>query len=217
MLLPILFFRGIGYNKRKLLREFVPARSRFFRCIHTQRSAGGAELRLAPDFHLLSREDFPMVWNADSGRILTTFFLSMVPVVELRGAIPIAVAGGIPLPAAILISVLGNLLPVPFIILFIRKILAWLRKRGGRAGDFAVRLEARAERKADIVRRYAFWGLALFVAVPLPGTGAWTGALIAAMLQMRLKQAFPSIALGVTAAGLLVASVTYGAEMLVFA
>lgn len=155
-----------------------------------------------------------MFWNSVLGKILATMLISMVPVIELRGAIPIATAGGLSLSAAIPAAMIGNLIPVPFLILFLRRILAWLRGRSAGWNRFVSRLEARADRKADLVRRYAFWGLALFVAVPLPGTGAWTGALIAAMMQMRLKEAFPAIALGVAAAGLIVASVTYGAGTL---
>lgn len=157
-----------------------------------------------------------MFWNYYPGKLLMTLLISMVPVIELRGAIPIATANGLDPQAAILTSIVGNLIPVPFIILFIRRFLLWLRQKGGRWGRLAERLETRAAEKSDVVQRYAFWGLALFVAIPLPGTGAWTGALIAAMLQMRMKQALPSIALGVAAAGLIVAFVTYGVGALIF-
>lgn len=78
-------------------------------------------------------------------------------------------------------------------------------------------MEIRAEKKSDVVQKYAFWGLFVLVAIPLPGTGAWTGALVAAMLDMRLKRAFPAIALGVIAAGVIVAFVTYGAGAIFFA
>ena len=78
------------------------------------------------------------------------------------------------------------------------------------------RLENRAAKKSDVVQRYAFWGLFVLVAIPLPGTGAWTGSLVAAMLDMRLKRAFPAIALGVVTAGAIVAFVTYGAGALIF-
>ena len=114
--------------------------------------------------------------------ILLTFLVAMVPVVELRGAIPFGVVRGLNLWTAIIASVLGNLVPVPFIILFIRRIFAWMR------------------------------GLWLFVAIPLPGTGAWTGALVAAMMEMRLKRAFPAIVIGVVIAGVIVSVVTYGAQ-----
>ena len=145
-----------------------------------------------------------------------TMLLSMVPVLELRGAIPIGVANGLNIWVAIGVSIIGNLLPVPFIILFIRKIFSWLRKLSKRLDGLVTRLEQRAAKKSDVVLRYAFWGLVVLVAIPLPGTGAWTGALVAAMLDMRLKRAFPAIVLGVLIAGAIVAFVTYGAGALFF-
>lgn len=157
------------------------------------------------------------LWNTLFGKALMTFFISMVPVLELRGAIPIGTANGLPLWAAILISIVGNLVPVPFIIVFIRKIFAWLRRKNQKLDHLVTRLEIRAEKKSDVVQKYAFWGLFVLVAIPLPGTGAWTGALVAAMLDMRLKRAFPAIALGVIAAGVIVAFVTYGAGAIFFA
>ena len=137
----------------------------------------------------------------------------MVPVIELRGAIPFGVARDLNLWAAIAAAVAGNLLPVPFIILFIRNVFAWLRKRHQRLNDLVNRLEARAEGKKETVRRYAFWGLVILVAIPLPGTGAWTGALVAAMMDMRVKKAFPAIALGVVIAAVIVSVITYGATV----
>ena len=145
-----------------------------------------------------------------------TMLLSMVPVLELRGAIPIGVANGLNIWVAIGVSIIGNLLPVPFIILFIRKIFSWLRKLSKRLDGLVTKLEQRAAKKSDVVLRYAFWGLVILVAIPLPGTGAWTGALVAAMLDMRLKRAFPAIVLGVVIAGVIVAFVTYGAGALFF-
>ena len=135
---------------------------------------------------------------------------------ELRGAIPIGVAHGLDYRIAIAVSILGNLVPVPFIVLFIRKIFAWLRTKSERLNGFVTRMEQRALKKSDTVRRARFWGLFIFVAIPLPGTGAWTGSLIAAMLEMRVKEAFPPIALGVVTAGIIVAVVTYGAASLLF-
>ena len=149
--------------------------------------------------------------ETEIGRILATVLIAMVPVVELRGAIPIGVFtfGLHPLSAAMLAAV-GNMLPVPFIILFIRRILAWMKKIGGFLGKIAVWLEKRAENKSSALQKGEFWGLMIFVAIPLPGTGAWTGALIAAMLKMRLKTAVPSILLGVLVAGILVTGITVG-------
>lgn len=150
------------------------------------------------------------------GKLIVAFLISMIPVVELRGAVPVAYSEGINIWAAVAVSIVGNLLPVPFIIIFIRKVFAFLRKRLPRLDGLISRLEARAEKKSETVQRYAFWGLFLLVAIPLPGTGAWTGALVAAMLEMRLKRAFPAIALGVVTAGIIVAFITCGADALFF-
>lgn len=150
------------------------------------------------------------------GKIIITFLWSMVPVIELRGAIPIGVGQGLPYWLAVTVSVLGNLVPVPFIILFIRKIFELMRKWLPKLDGLVSKLEKRAEEKSDVVQKYAFWGLFILVAIPLPGTGAWTGALVAAMLDMRMKRAFPAIALGVVGAAVIVTFVTYGADRLFF-
>ncbi len=152
-------------------------------------------------------------WDTPTGNYLLTFLVAMVPVLELRGAIPFGVARGLGIWQAIGISVAGNLLPVPFIILFIRQVFAWLRRRSARLDALVNQLEKRAESKRATVERYAFWGLVILVAVPLPGTGAWTGALVAAMMDMRLKRAFPAIALGVAIAAVIVSVITYGASI----
>ena len=144
-------------------------------------------------------------------KILTTFAMSMVPVVELRGGIPYGLSQGLEWPLVYLIAVVGNLLPIPFILLFVRRILQWM-KRYERLGRIAGRLEARAAKRSDRVRRSEIVGLCMFVAIPLPGTGAWTGALVAAMMEMRLKRAFPAIAIGVAIAGVIVSVITYGAQ-----
>ncbi|MBQ9354946.1 MAG: small multi-drug export protein [Clostridia bacterium] len=133
----------------------------------------------------------------------------MVPVVELRGAVPIAVHDGLNIWLALGVSIVGNLVPVPFIILFARNLFDFLRKHFSKLDGIITRIEKRAEKKSKTVLKYAFWGLFVLVAIPLPGTGAWTGALVAAMLDMRLKRAFPSIALGVIAAGIIMAIVSY--------
>lgn len=144
--------------------------------------------------------------------ILLTFLVAMVPVVELRGAIPFGVVRGLNLWTAIIASMLGNLVPVPFIILFIRKIFAWMRAHMPKLDGLVLRMEKKAEKNRAAVEKYAFWGLVILVAIPLPGTGAWTGALVAAMMEMRLKRAFPAIAIGVAIAGVIVSVITYGAQ-----
>ena len=144
--------------------------------------------------------------------ILLTFLVAMVPVVELRGAIPFGVVRGLNIWTAIIASVLGNLVPVPFIILFIRRIFAWMRAHMPKLDGLVTRMEKKAEKNRAAVEKYAFWGLAILVAIPLPGTGAWPGALVAAMMEMRLKRAFPAIVIGVVIAGVIVSVVTYGAQ-----
>ena len=153
--------------------------------------------------------------NTFFGKILTTFLVSMVPVIELRGAIPIGVARGLPFWAAVLVSIIGNLVPVPFIIIFIKKIFAFMREKMPKLNGLVTRLENKANSKSETVQKYAFWGLFIFVAIPLPGTGAWTGALIAAMLEMPFKKAFPSIMLGVLSAGAIVTFITYIVPLIV--
>jgi len=150
------------------------------------------------------------MWNTLPGKIIMTFLISMIPVLELRGALPIAQAHGLSQAIAIPVAVVGNLLPVPFIIVFIRKIFAWIRSKLPKLDGFVTRLEDRALKKSDKVQKSLFWGLFLFVAIPLPGTGAWTGALIAAMLDIRLKRAFPAIAIGVITAGIVVGLASHG-------
>ena len=151
------------------------------------------------------------LWNSFFGKLVMTFLISMVPVVELRGAIPIAVAHGLPFWWAIPVAIVGNLVPVPFIIVFIKKIFAWLRTKSRWLENLVTRLENRAIGKIDTVKKYAFWGLFLFVAIPLPGTGAWTGSLFAALLDIDFKKALPIVALGVLIADLIMSVLTYGA------
>lgn len=153
--------------------------------------------------------------NLGLGPELVTFIVSLLPVVELRGAIPVGVMFGLPVWESALISIIGNLVPSPFIILFIRLIFDWLRKHVKFMKPAVEKLEARAAGKSLAVERGEFWGLMLFVAVPLPGTGAWTGSLIAAMLNMRLKKALPPIALGVVIAGVIISLATAGIVHLV--
>ena len=138
-----------------------------------------------------------------------TLLMATVPVIELRGALPFGMALGLPVWAAYLAAVLGNLFPVPFILLLLRRAFAWLR-RFPRLGKWVAALERRAHLKGRTVRKYRLAGLVLLVAVPLPGTGAWTGALVADVLDIRMRTALPAIALGVLIAGAAVAAVSCG-------
>ena len=160
------------------------------------------------------RMTLSFLWNSLPGKILMTMIVAMTPVLELRGAIPIATANGLNLWVAIGISIIGNMIPVPFIIIFIRKIFEWMRKKSDGLNRLVTRFEQKAEKHKKTVLKYEFWGLFILVAIPLPGTGAWTGALVAAMMDMRLKSALPAIFLGVTAAGAIIAFLTYGVTVM---
>ena len=143
------------------------------------------------------------------GKILCTFFIAMVPVIELRGALPIGVGMGLSPEVALIVSLIGNMVPVPFVLLLIRKILQWMH-RFKTFDRFANFLEAKAEKAGDKLVKYEMFGLFLLVAVPLPGTGAYTGSLVAALFDLRFKNAIPVIYAGVLVAGIVVFLITYG-------
>ena len=144
------------------------------------------------------------------GKLLTTFFISMLPVVELRLGLPYGIALGLDYPLALAAALLGNMLPVPFIIIYIHRVFIWLRKHYAKMDSFITKLENKANLKGETVQKYGPLGLLIFVAIPLPGTGAWTGALIAALLNMRLKSAVPCIFLGVCIAAAIMTGITFG-------
>lgn len=140
---------------------------------------------------------------------LIPFLVSLFPVLEIRGGMIAARALEIDFIQAFLVCYLGNMIPIPFILLFIRKIFALMRKVKF-FGKIVDKLEARADKKKDTIVKYQEWGLLLFVAIPLPGTGGWTGALIAALMDLRLKKCLPIIGFGVFVAGLIMSLITYG-------
>ncbi|MEG1108147.1 MAG: small multi-drug export protein [Oscillospiraceae bacterium] len=148
--------------------------------------------------------------QTELGKVIATFFISMMPILELRGAIPMGVTMGLGHWQSMVISVVGNMVPVPFIIIFIRKIFTWLQSKSPKLEHMVTSLEAKAEGKWDKVRKYELLGLTILVAIPLPGTGAWTGALIAALMDIRMKSAIPCIFLGVVIAGFLITGLTFG-------
>ncbi|MBE6786853.1 MAG: small multidrug export protein [Ruminococcaceae bacterium] len=156
------------------------------------------------------------LWNTFIGKIILTVLVSMVPIIELRGALPIATGAGLEWYIALPVALIGNIIPVPFIIIFIKKIFAWMSKQKGFLAKIVIKMEEKAFSKKDTIEKYGPWGLWIFVAIPLPGTGAWTGALIAAMMGISLKKSFPAIATGVLTAGIIVAFVSYGAAALLF-
>ena len=150
--------------------------------------------------------------NSFSGALpkeLIIFLVSLLPVLELRGGMIAAKLLDVPLLKAFIICYLGNITPIPFILLFIRKIFDFLRKfeKTGKIVDKIVR---HSMKKSDKVLKYSEWGLLTFVAIPLPGTGGWTGALIASLLDIRMRKALPIIALGVLIADLIMAVISYG-------
>lgn len=134
---------------------------------------------------------------------LAVFFIAMIPLIECRGAIPFGMLVlNMPLWEVLPIAIAGNILPVPFILLLIRPVINWLKKTRF-LHPIAHWIEAKAEKKKDKVLKYSKWGLFIFVAIPIPGTGAWTGSLVAALLDMRVKSAFFTILFGMITAGLI--------------
>ncbi len=151
-------------------------------------------------------------WLQDTswGEFVFTMLVSMIPIIELRGGLPFGVALGLHPAAALLASIIGNLLPLPFIVVYIRRIFQWLRRRLPRLDGMVDALERKAHLKGRKVNRYKYLGLMIFVAIPLPGTGGWTGALVAAFLNMPLRKVMPSLLAGVCIAGVIVSCITYG-------
>lgn len=145
-------------------------------------------------------------------QLLFLFFLSMVPIIELRGAIPIGIGWGYPFWLVYALCVIGNLLPVPFLIPFAGRVLRWgatLPKIGGLFRKI-LDIGNKKVQKTQNANRALLFALFLFVAIPAPGTGAWTGCLIATLLQMRMRRAFWPIAAGVATAGLIMGVTSYG-------
>lgn len=140
---------------------------------------------------------------------LIVFFVSMLPIVELRGGLILAPIFGMDIVKAVLICLAGNIVPIPIILLFVTKIFAWLKTTKLLKG-ITEKLEKKAMGKSEKIQKYEFWGLVLFVGIPLPGTGAWTGSLIAAILGIKFKKAFPAILLGLLLATVIMCLLTYG-------
>lgn len=140
---------------------------------------------------------------------IIVFVISMVPILELRGGLLAASLLGIDMWQAILLCVIGNIIPVPFILWFITPIFNWM-KTLKIFRPMVEKLESKAMGKSDQIEKYEFWGLVLFVGIPLPGTGAWTGALIASLLGIKFKKAFPAILIGIAVACVIMSFVSYG-------
>lgn len=137
------------------------------------------------------------------------FIISMIPILELRGGLIAASILEIPIVKAIPFCVVGNIIPIPFILLFIKRILKWMKNIKG-LRVIANWLEKKAEKKSDALKKGEFWGLALFVGIPLPGTGAWTGSLIAALMDVKLSKAVGAILLGIVMATIIMSILSYG-------
>ena len=157
---------------------------------------------------------FIELFSGSMAKEIVVFVISMMPILELRGGILAGYALGMNLLPSFIISFIGNMLPIPFILAAIKAVFSFMKKTP--LGFIAEFFERKALSKSEQVQRLGYLGLFLFVAIPLPGTGAWTGALVAAMLNMRLKKAFPAIVLGVVGAAAIVTFVTYGADLLFF-
>lgn len=140
---------------------------------------------------------------------MTVFVISLFPILELRGGILAGYFLGLPIWTTTILAVVGNLLPIPFLLMFIEAIFNWCLKHNLLV-KFIGALRRRAQSKSESVKKYEFWGLCIFVAIPLPGTGAWTGVLIAEALGMDRKRAMLSITLGVLIAGVVMLMVSYG-------
>ena len=144
------------------------------------------------------------------GKEVILFIISMVPILELRGGL---LAAGpavldVPMWEAIPICIVGNLIPIPFILLLITRIFNWM-KGTKRLKPLVEKLEKKAMSKSANIEKYEFWGLVAFVGIPLPGTGAWTGSLIAALLGIKFKKAFPAVILGILMATVIMCFISY--------
>lgn len=147
-------------------------------------------------------------WGGKVSKEIIVFIVSMIPVLELRGSLLAAGFLKMSFAKTYVIAVLGNMLPIPFILVFIDKIFAWLKKT--RFSAMVEKMENKALSKSDQIRKYGRFGLFLFVAIPLPGTGAWTGALAASLLRMKPRDAILPILFGVMGAGLIMSLISFG-------
>ena len=141
------------------------------------------------------------------------FIISMIPVIELRGAIPVGIGMGLPLFPTYIVCIIGNMLPVPIIYLFARKVLLWGKDKK-LTGRFFTWILGKGEKAGEKIQNTAgvgaFIGLMIFVAIPLPGTGAWTGTLAASILNMKFKSSIIAVMLGVLIAGIIMLLVSVG-------
>ena len=143
------------------------------------------------------------------GKELIVFIISLMPILELRGGLIAAALLGLDIVPSLIICLIGNLLPLPFILWFITPIFNWLKKTKHLKG-FVEKMETRALKKKEKIERFEFWGLMMFVGIPLPGTGGWTGCLIASLINMDKKKAMIAATCGVLLAGLIMGIFSFG-------
>lgn len=141
-------------------------------------------------------------------REAVVFVISMVPILELRGGLVAAALLGIDYIKAVVICIIGNIIPIPFILLLINKIFDFMKKHNI-CKNLVLKLEEKAMGKSDKIQKYEFLGLLLFVGIPLPGTGAWTGSLIAALMGIKMKKSVPAIFSGLILATIIMSVITY--------
>ena len=145
------------------------------------------------------------------GKEILIFIISLMPILELRGGLLAATLLNVNPVSAYIISIIGNVLPVPFILLFIKKILTWMGKSKVKMLKKIVKkLENKVEKNKHKIEKYGYLGLVLFVGIPLPGTGAWTGCLLAALLDMNRKKSFLCILTGIIMASIIMMILSYG-------
>lgn len=158
------------------------------------------------------KETIMLFFEEAVGQELAVILCSMLPVIELRGAIPVGwFTFHMPWWQSFLFAVIGNMIPVPFILLFIRKILEWMEgSRVGFLNKIGGWIRRKADKNTDKIQKYGFWGVCFFVAIPLPMTGAWTGSLVAATIHMNFWKALLSALIGVLIAGTVVSLICFG-------
>lgn len=149
-------------------------------------------------------------WNHE----LVIFIISLLPILELRGGMIAAALLQVPYWRALIICMIGNIIPIPFILLLIEKIFNWLR-RFKTAGRFVNWLETKTLKKRAQIDKWGFWGLVLFVGIPIPGTGGWTGALLATLLRMPIKKSAPAIGVGICLSAAIMSFITYVIPMII--
>ena len=144
------------------------------------------------------------------GKYIVMFIISLMPILELRGGLIAAALMDAPIIPSFIVCFLGNIIPIPFILWFITSIFDYLKKRGKKLGKLVLKIEKMADSKKEKIERLKYLGLVLFVGIPLPGTGAWTGCLIASLLGMDKKKSCLAAILGVIMAGIIMLIFSYG-------